>query len=357
MRRFSFLSALLRCSVLLLVLFSTMSCEHKDLCFRHPHDALVRVDVDWSQFHEETPTGMSVMVYPEDPEMQCRTVLSNEISYATMALPAGRYKTLGYNQSPSEFGSVHFGDMDQFYKAVVKGNKMSSRWYVTRAEDEIVIMQPEWIACDSQTDVVVTDEMVQATDEMKLQQAMQTKQGRTRYESAFPISNLVPLNIISTLNVKVYAKGIHNLRSARASVSGFADGCMLATRQYTTTTATHLMEKWSVTVDPADPTQGYIFGSISCFGLPADHQGLAEENNFILDVLLVDNKTILQFPFQVGDAFVKQTGTDETHELTINLEIYLDSPLPDVKPEGGSGSGFDATVDDWGPEENVDINM
>jgi hypothetical protein len=84
---------------------------------------------------------------------------------------------------------------------------------------------------------------------------------------------------------------------------------------------------------------------------------LAEENNFILDVLLVDNKTILQFPFQVGDAFVKQTGTDETHELSINLEIYMDSPLPDVKPEGGSGSGFDATVDDWGPEENVDINM
>lgn len=357
MRHTPFLSSVLRCSLLSLMLLSLVACEHKDLCFHHPHDALVRVDVDWSQFHEETPSGMSVMVYPEDPEMQCRTVLSNEISYATMALPAGRYKTLVYNQSPTEFGSVYFRDMDQFYKAVVKGNKMSSRWYVTRAEDEIVIMQPEWIACDSQTDVVVTDEMVQATDEMKLQQAMQTKQGRTRYESAFSISSLVPLNIISTLNVKVYVKGIYNLRSARASINGFADGCMLATRQNTTTTATHLMEKWSVTVDPADPTRGCISGSISCFGLPADHQGMAEENNFILDVLLVDNKTILQFPFQVGDAFVKKADMDGVHALTINLELVLDTPLPDVKPEGGSGSGFDATVDDWGPEENVDINM
>lgn len=105
------------------MLLSLVACEHKDLCFHHPHDALVRVDVDWSQFHEETPSGMSVMVYPEDPEMQCRTVLSNEISYATMALPAGRYKTLVYNQSPTEFGSVYFSDMDQFYKAVVRGQQ------------------------------------------------------------------------------------------------------------------------------------------------------------------------------------------------------------------------------------------
>ena len=26
------------------------SCEHKDLCYHHPHTTDVRIDVDWSMF-------------------------------------------------------------------------------------------------------------------------------------------------------------------------------------------------------------------------------------------------------------------------------------------------------------------
>ena len=44
-------------------------------------------------------------------------------------------------------------------------------------------------------------------------------------------------------------------------------------------------------------------------------------------------------------------------ELRLFLEVTLPTPLPDVKPEGGSSGGFDATVDDWGEEEEIDVNM
>lgn len=339
---------------LALVLFLVLtSCEHKDLCFHHPHDALVRVDVNWSRFQEEVPTGMSVMVYSEDSETGPRTLLSNETSYVTANLPAGRYKTLVYNQSPTEFGSLSFFGLDRFHTARVEGVKTTSRWYYTRTEGEVVIVAPEWIASDSETDVVVTEEMVKGTDEMKINQS------RSRYDRAYLISQLTPLNFIVTLNVKVNIKGIYNFRSARASIDGLGKGCYLATREALPTKATQLLESWKVTVDPVDPTRGYITSSITCFGLPAGHQGLAEENNLILDILLVDNKTVLNFPFQVGDAFIKGSDgdTEQRVTLSLNLEVDLDSPLPDVEPDGGSGSGFDATVDDWGEEENIDIQM
>ena len=44
------------------------SCRHKELCLHHPHTANVRIDVDWSGFEKEVPTGMTVLVY-DDPRL------------------------------------------------------------------------------------------------------------------------------------------------------------------------------------------------------------------------------------------------------------------------------------------------
>ena len=39
---------------------------------------------------------------------------------------------------------------------------------------------------------------------------------------------------------------------------------------------------------------------------------------------------------------------------TLILEASTEK-VPDVKPEGGAGSGFDVDVDGWGNEINTDI--
>ena len=65
------------------------------------------------------------------------------------------------------------------------------------------------------------------------------------------------------------------------------------------------------------------------------------------------NKTIVDFPFEVGHEFEK----DKDGKLVLYLELDLPDPLPDVKPEGGSSSGFDATVEDWGDEIEHEIEM
>ena len=49
----------------LLLAFMVVSCEHKDLCYLHPHQTMLRILVDWSKFNVEQPTGMSVYVFPK----------------------------------------------------------------------------------------------------------------------------------------------------------------------------------------------------------------------------------------------------------------------------------------------------
>ena len=332
-----------------LLLLCVVSCNHDELCYHHPHEAKVRVDADWSEFVEETPTGMTVMVYPQDGS-EAVTQHTNTITHAVFSLPAGRYHSVAYNQSPSEYGSLSFRGMDKYETSEVYANPTDSHWYVSRGEEDArVVTEPEWFGTDHIEDMVVTEEMVEKTGEMNLAQ-MQTG---SRVDNSFLIGEHRPQNIIYTITVKVHVDGIYNLRSARASLSGLAEGYLLGQGKRTANKVTQLLEEWKMTVNADDPTKGTIEAKIACFGLPDGHLGKADENELVLSLLLVDNKTILDFPFTVGDKF---EVCEENHRM-LSLELVIDTPLPDVKPEGGSDGGFSATVDDWGEEENIDVNM
>lgn len=327
-----------------------VSCEHKDLCYHHPHQARVRINTDWSKFKEETPTGMTVMVYSQDADQEVvATQHTNTTTHALMYLPDGLYSTIVYNQSHTEFGSLSFRGLSNYNTAEVYANPATTRWY-TRTDGTRVVTEPEWVGTDRLEDMIVTPEMVNET-----WMELENSKSRNITRNGFLIGTLVPRNIIYTIYVKVLVKGIHNLRSARASMDGLAEGYFLGRGVTSTEKVVQLMEEWTMTQDKVDPTQGYIESKITCFGLPHGHASLPEENFFELQTLLVDNKTILKFPFQVGDKFKKNIS--EEVQLTLYLDLELDEPLPDVEPAGGSSGGFSAEVEDWGPEEDIDINM
>ena len=95
----------------LLVLLIVSSCSHKELCYHHPHTASVQINVDWSRFEKDNPSGMTVMVYSRAgvKEIEKQT---NNLSYVIVDLLAGYYNSFVFNQSPSEYGTVDFVNMD-----------------------------------------------------------------------------------------------------------------------------------------------------------------------------------------------------------------------------------------------------
>lgn len=333
-------------------LFLLSSCNHKEFCYHHPHTAKVRINVDWSQFKKETPTGMTVMIYPQIGTQPLRH-LTNTTTHAIVDLEAGLYNTLVYNQSDAEYGSVSFVGMDDFSTAEVLVDKASSRWYSCRAESEKLAKQPERIGTDSRTDVEVTQAMV----DVAVDEYIANLSSKQRTYSEFVIASHTPQNIIYTIYVKVHLKGIYNLRSARASLTGLAEGYSFSKAAPTESQVTQLLESWSMTQDSNDPTQGYITAKITSMGLPYGHGAQAEENELMLSVLLVDDQTIINIPFKVGDKFRKRYNEAGEYDLELELELWADEVLPDVQPSGSSGGGFDATVDDWGEEQNVDIGI
>lgn len=328
------------------------SCRHKELCLHHPHTANVRIDVDWSGFEKEVPTGMTVLVYDDNGDL-VESHLTNTTTHAYVSLEAGTYHSIVYNQSTSEFGSVKFNGMDNYATAEVCTRPVVSKWYKTKAEEERVGADPEWIGADRVENSVVTPEMVDETTEHFVLES-KTRAGR---EMSYVIAEHHPLNIIYTVYVTIHVDGIYNLRSARASLEGLAEGYVFHKEGPTASIVTQLLESWDMTQDKTDPTKGYVTSKITCFGLPDGHKGLPEENPFVFSALLVDNATIAQFPFEVGDKFRKRVVDGVEQEMEYEIELWLSVPLPDVPPAGGSSSGFDAIVEEWGDEIEQNIQM
>ncbi|MBO7269596.1 MAG: DUF5119 domain-containing protein [Bacteroidales bacterium] len=324
-------------------------CEHKELCYRHPHTAPVVIDVDWEKFiDKEMPTGMTVMIYPvagyaAAEGIQPKKVLSNNIYRAKADLEEGIFNSIVFNQSESEFGTLLFRNMDNYNTAEVAINPAPTKWY-TKTEEECVGYEPEWFGTD-------TFEGIEMTRQMILDVGTQTTFGRTvtEYELIYHSAE----NIVHTVNITVHLKNVYNLKSARAALQGLAEGYLLGKGTQNNKKITHLIEQWNLTTDVQDPTIGYITAKLLCFGLPGNHTAQPADNKFTLSLLLVDNKTQLDIPFEVGHLFEK-TGEDN---LEFSITISLADPLPDVKPEGGSEGGFSATVDDWGEEIRHDINI
>jgi len=353
---------LLRLYVWLCLPLLLASCRHDELCYNHPHTARVRIDVDWHYFEKyETPTGMTLTLFPDDGSGPFRTV-TGTIDHAVMSLPAGMYHVLVFNQSESEFGSFTFRDMNSAESAVVAVER-TSRWY-TRNDGEPVAAEAEWLGVGNFSHAEVTQDMI----------GNQVKHDVYPRAGEPVIAKVVPHNILQTVIVRIHINRIYNLRSARAALTGMSEGYMLTKGERLNSKVTYLLEDFRLVNDKDDPTRGYIEARFQCFGLPGNHGATPEENGLALEMLMVDNKTISTYNIPVGNRFVEiesrayestDANREPDYEVSRDLlvEVFVDANgdpiiLPDVEPSGnGSAAGFDATVDDWDEVEKQDIPM
>lgn len=373
---------MLRCrkiSTSLAVIFSVIlfavSCNKdidfgfKDLCFYHPHTAPVKVNVDWSFFrHLERPTGMTAYVWSQNNPEKNTTFLTHSLNSIKLNLEQGVYDAFVYNQSEAEYSTIEFHNLDDFNKAEARVIQVKSNWLATKQPVTKVGAEPEWLAIDCVRDIEVTEEMVARAEAEYLatlpEANKQLQQGKTTREATRTeneVGPLVPKSIIKNIDIYVHLENLPYLRSALGAIGDMAEGCYISTCQPTERHITHTVGTWGLVYDSTpsggvDLMKGAIKVSLSTFGLPAGHQGKPEENNLYIRLLLVDNETILEKDFPVGDIIAnlnEYNGTklDENgNPLWPEIHVYWPEPLPEVEPVGGGGGAFDVGVSEWGDE-------
>lgn len=317
------------CGLLTILLTSCIYDDYSD-CPQESDRKMVRVNVDWHLFDKEVPTGMTVMVFPWSGGAP-QTVLTNEITHADFSLEPGRYRILVFNQSTTEFGTLDFLGMDSYETARAVVQHTTSRWY-SRGDDELIGVEPEWLASDKLDEFDVSDDFSEVT--------------------------LTPKNVLSQIQVSVKVPGIKNLRYVRGSLTGISEGFLLGQGKPLLSKVTYLLESWTKSVDENEATLGTLKASVKCFGLPETASPDAENNQLSLSALLIDNKTQVDHQFAVGDKFKKDENSSELgYTVSLHVDVQMPQPLPEVKPSDGSSGGFDVTVKDWGKPEDIDMEL
>ena len=362
-------------AVVFSVILFAVSCDKdidfgfKDLCFYHPHTAPVKVKIDWSHFrHLEKPTGMSVYLWSRYNEKKNKTFLTHDLNSLNLNLEKGLYDAFVYNQSEDEYATIEFHNLNDFDKAEARVIQVKSNWLNTKLPNTKVGAEPEWLAIDCVRNIDVTEEMVARAEAEYLatlpeanKQMQQQKSTREATKTENEVGPLVPKSIIKNVDIYVHLENLIYLRSALGAVGDMAEGCYIATRQPTERRVTHTMGSWGIVYGQTSSgainmMKGAIKVSLSTFGLPAGHTGNPDDNNLYIRLLLVDNATILEKNFPIGDLLAGLNEYDgslldeDGVPIWPEVHVYWPEPLPEVEAVGAGSGGFDVNVDDWGEE-------
>lgn len=324
------------------------SCDRRDLYIEAETPVKVIVHMDWTELGH-LPEGASIYFYPEGGGAPY-VFRTNSVVRTEVSVPAGYYTVMVFNRTVNEFGSMSFSGMEALGTAGVTLLDKRVSWLDNVADNvPRIVQEPERIVV-GRTDHFLVHSL---TDRLTVQKYQSRGTTFDERDVVCDSVDVYQRRMTYTTYTTVRVRGIQNIKSVRAYIAGLADGGYLATRSAGTNLATYTMENWSINRDPGNYTTGYISTNFDCLGLPQQYltNRLPDDVRIIIRYLLVDNKTVITHSVDVGD-IIRQD--DNAFLLELNLDLDNDGhALPDVEPEGGSASGFDVNINDWGDEEDI----
>lgn len=319
MRRFG---RLLSLTAALTAIVTLSGCEHKDLCWHHPHTKKVRVVFDWKYAPDAKPEWMNVILYPTDGSANV-TQAFTDIKGGYITLLPGQYKAVCFN---GDTEAITISDADRFENILfsTRRTEMLTRSFGKRfdldapfaegTENQAVLMEPDMLYADRLTDVTILD--------------IDGEQVITFYPKE------------KVMDVTVTILNVENLQyclGESGSISGMASGLYLGQDRLNDDKDIIPMEL--VRLD-GTTLQGKIRSFGHCPAMDGPHK-------YMLYVILGDGSKY-SYEWDV-------TGQmHDPRQDPMHIKIVLDGvPVPKPITDGG---GIKPEVDDW-MNEVIDVTM
>lgn len=330
---------------LLVMTFLCSSCEHKDLCYHHPHTTRIYVEFDWSKAPDANPLGMCVFFYPEDGGEPVRADFSSRSSNRSVVggevyLETGTYRVISYN---NDTDGVLFGNRNNFAKhygytregdilenIYGTGYRSSSRTPRARgAEDERVVINPDMMWAATAVNVKVT--------ESGISYVCFPEKDKNKYEYAENkeyIIKLYPQQIVCHYSYEII--NVTNLKHVAmmcASLSSMSP-------EHTFSTAEIGKECVTLPVPASfDREKGVITGEFYTFG---HHEQNSEPHRMLLYVIMDDNTK-----YYFGSDLDRFDVTSQIHSAPNPLRVHYIIDGLDLPQAIENGHGFRPSVDGW----------
>lgn len=397
------------------------ACERRELYVYGDEFRSVDLEVDWRQYSDHDPDGMTVWFYPlDDPTHAAYRTTTANVRHHELYLPGGHYQGVVVDYSPEEYSYQRFLDMDSIRTARVEATPSAYQPDTHTIEGEGVPAElneavnwqlygePAWTdlltnrppvreetglyTVANQPEQMALDTLVDKYVDRGLYGDYIPWKERDTYQSSIDITHLYaePETIIWKLRVRVWIRsGFNSLWQTPASITGLADGHFLPTNVVTDNPCIISIDGWDY--ERTGDNSGYISATITTFGLrpesispdrvlhhdetrasgdtESDYGNaewwnyftglcLPEELRLNLSFTLRDHATTLYWHFNVGHCVVSY---DEQLVLRIDLgpEFFgADNPFIDLPyVDAYNGTDFGAEVTPWEDVEPIDVNF
>ena len=312
-------------------------CEHKELCIDHPHGVPVHVETDWSQL-SDLPVNMTLLFYPQNGDEAIHVHNYNPYS-AKAKLPVNTYDVVVFNELIDGLGGVGYRNMGKFEAAEFYLRESTWQRRIKSTSEGGIVAEPERVGVGTIRDFEITEEML-------AKYRGQKKQGQPTDE---PVLAVTPENIVYEIEVTIPVEGLNYVRSMECTISGMAGGYKIREGETSTDRVVHALSNWSKAIDD-EQSKGVITGRCLSFGLPSDHTGEPGQNILKLSALLVDNETVVDFAFEVGQYF----SNEQSGKFPINLDLEVVFPEVEFEEEMDNAITIDPDFDgdhwvEWRP--------
>lgn len=319
------------------------SCDHKELCYEHPHATKIRVVYDWSEAPDANPAGMCAYFYRDDNSGAYWRFDFPGARSGEIEIPEGRYMVITYNNDTEV---VNFTSRDNFYRQTARtregdilepmyGNGVTSS---ARADnEEKVVVTPDALWGCTATEVEITSHGVTYVRERLGSRA------ETYDSNGDQLITFYPHDMLCHYSYEVRnVTNVQHISRVSGALSGMSGSMNLSTGD---------LDPEPVTLPVGGRTEAgnrKVTGEFLTFGHnPAN--GAAHKMSFYV---VMDDGAKYSFT-TAGNLDV--TAQVDTAPNPRRVHIIIDGL--DVPEPLGDGSGFNPWVSDWGVvEEDIIVN-
>ncbi len=325
------------------------------------NSVLVKVSLNWEELSKATkaeveqPNGATVLFFPTDGGKSYQ--LLTNYTEAEIMLPIGEYNVLVFNETVNGHDYLQFENTDKYetFRAVWEETELSSAY--SRGGDTRAVTQTD--------DLLLVDRLegFEITADMSIDQETQSL-------------SFTPTLVNGSMKVSIYIEGMDNVSQSGSLlyVDGMSRGYNLSTGEADGDEITHLMEISNREFDEGSYQNGIMWEEFYTFGDATTSTRAADGSNSVtFKIKLRNGEYHDDISYDITDDLESQSSSASlTTQISIDVEIGTsaegddpDDPnntplvlddVPDTE-EPDAGSGFDATINDWGDEEIVNVPL
>lgn len=297
-------------------------------CHRHRYydiedfrGGVLRIEFDWSGYID-IPPGMNLYFYPIEDENSesydySGTPIHHQLQYdgGTVSLPVGRYNVIIFNDYTY---NILYRGLDDYSAAEAYLDNYDRQPLASRASSRVNVAEPDvfYLAQIENLKVVPNDG------------------DRT----------IIVRPILKTLKLFVHAKvkGIQYITKADCGINSAAGGITLSSGKSIEVECNRLF--------PVSINSEGLYGSTTMFLL---ENPLTRMYEIEFAFLLRNNSIAMgKFKYDVTDQIVDRLALEEGNIPPEGIHVYIDYIEID---EVSTSGGFDAVIDSWGDEVNIDL--